>query len=339
MKFKLFIILVSALILGVLAPSCKEKEITKEYMKGSLEVKHNMPRYVCPGQKYSFTAGGVTAPDGTDVGYSFSFAPTGLRDTLKNGSSSFLFVVPDTLGTFTLNYNAFPVQSSEKYYTTSGSYSFVIVSDNQEHGSISGVSGHSGDELVTIDGRYYYLSESMGARWLQSNLSVIKEDESGNEVFGRSYENSSAMKNVFGAYYTWEEALTACPAGWRLPSEADWVDLLKAVGAPAGLSPFQDSPCGAGKLMAKASFNRTPMWDYYRGVDIQDVTFSAIPVGYAMETGQTYVFYGYSKYACFWTSEEYGGKAVYRYIHEETDNVFVGTADKHNFAASVRCVK
>ena len=137
----------------------------------------------------------------------------------------------------------------------------------------------------------------MGACWLQSNLCIVRTDTDGNELFGRSYENCSAMRNVFGAYYTWEEAMTVCPSGWHLPSEAEWVALLKAVGAPADLAPLQDSPCGAGKLMAKASFNRSPMWDYYRGVDIQDVTFGAIPVGYARKSGNGYSFYGYSKYA------------------------------------------
>ena len=147
------------------------------------------------------------------------------------------------------------------------------------------------------------------------------------------------MQYIFGAYYTWEEAQEACPAGWHLPSEQEWVELLKSLGAPSDLEPLHNSPSGAGKLMANAEFNGSRMWDYYRDVTISDISISAIPVGYANVADGKYTFTGLYQYSVFWTSDEYEGKGVYRYIFEQYDNVFVGVADKQSFAASVRCVR
>ena len=115
--------------------------------------------------------------------------------------------------------------------------------------------------------------------------------------------------------------------------------LLKSGGAPEDLQPMQTSPCGAGKLMVKAYFNGVLIWDYYRGVEIRNEAFSALPWGYAQIEDGRYSFYDYDDYAIFWTSDEYEGRGVYRYIFEQYDNVYVGTADKQTFAANVRCVR
>ena len=337
MKLRHFSILIAtAAVLSVV--SCKEEETEKGYLDGSLALEHSMPDYVSPGETYTFKVSGVTAPDGTAVGYYYTHPITGLRDTLKNGNNVFFYEVPEDLGQYTLTFVAFPVESSDKYYVTTAYRTFVTVSDDPANGSISGVVKHVGDETYSFDGRTYYSGRAAGLDWLRSNLSIVGTDESGKEVFGRSYRGCKAMKNVFGAYYTWEEAQTACPEGWHLPSESEWVSLLKAEGAPEDLQPLQNSPCGAGKLMVKASFNGETMWDYYREVNIQDNMLSAIPVGYATIGESGYSFFGYGKYAVFWTSDEYDGMGVYRYIFEQCDDVFVSYADKKAFAASVRCV-
>ncbi len=332
-------ILLTLMALVLFAGSCKKEEETKEYMNGSVSVSHKMPPYVKAGDKFQFTPGGVTAPDGTAVAYYFTAPITGKKDTLKNGINVYEYEVPDTLGTFTISCIAYPVESSDKYYVSSGTINFVVVSDDPLKGSITGIGRKVGDSRVTIDGRIYYAGAAGGKEWLRSNLSIVRLDAAGNEVFGHSFQNSPAMRHVFGAYYTWEEAQTACPEGWHLPSEAEWVALLKDMGAPSDLQPLQDSPCGAGKLMVKALFNGVPMWDYYRGVTIKDAALSAIPTGYAQINEGQYSFYDFDNYSIFWTSDEFEGKGVYRYIFEQYDNVFVGHADKSSFAASVRCVR
>ena len=340
MKLRIHFILSAALMLPLLLlQSCKEEETTKEYMDGSIIVDHDMPTYVQPGEKYTFKPSGITAPDGTPVAYYFTAPLTGVKDTLKTDGSVYEYVVPDKLGTYNLSCIAYAVQSSDKYYVSSATYTFVMVKDDPVNGSVTNYAPSGDFSKVKIEGRDYYTGKAAGLEWLRSNLCIVKRDASGNEITGRSFKSSPAMQYLFGGYYTWEEAQTICPEGWHLPSEAEWVDLLKSVGAPADLQPMQSSPSGAGKLMVNAYFNGSAMWDYYRGVDIQNVALGAIPVGYAEILGGKYKYSGYMEYAVFWTSDEYEGKGVYRYLFEQFDNVYVGMGDKQSFAASVRCVR
>ena len=299
MKFRFINIASAVLVSLAVLSSCKKDDDTKEYLSGTLEVEGSIPNFVKPGEKYSFKPSGITAPDGTAVGYYFSAPVTGVKDTLKNGRDTFLYEVPDSIGSFSLTCVAYPIESSDKYYVSSSSVSFVVVRDGYYNGSITNVTHDPSDSRVTIDGRYYYAGKAGGKEWLRSNLSVVRRDSDGNEVFGRSFHDCAAMQNVFGAYYTWEEAITACPDGWHLPTGAEWVELLKSVGAPESLRVLEDSPCGAGKLMVKSYFNGQVMWDYYRGVDITNTCLSAMPVGYC-EIASVNAYLGYSDYAVFW---------------------------------------
>ncbi len=330
MKFRT--LLLPLFILSVLV-SCKKDEVEKEYMDGSFKIVHSMPSYVTPGSTYTFSVSGITAPDGTAVGYSFKDPVTKVTDT----TSVYTYTVPDTLGTFSILCTAFAVESSDLYYSSSTSIKFTTVSENGTLGNID-ISLDSGS--ADLRSRTYPIVTVAGTDWICFNLSYIERDASGTETFGRSYVGCTALQNVLGAYYTWEEARTACPEGWRLPSDSDWVQLLKSVGAPDTLAPLQDSPSGAGKLMCGITFNGSAMWEFFRGVTVTNESgLCVIPTGYANVFEGSYDFSGLGSYAAFWTSDESGTQGVYRYIYQENDNVYAGLADKDTFAASVRCVR
>ncbi|MCR5709081.1 MAG: fibrobacter succinogenes major paralogous domain-containing protein [Bacteroidales bacterium] len=340
MKIRLSSILALA-VLSLSLLSCKEEEETKEYMDGTLLFTYDIPVYVMPGEKYQTEASGITAPDGTPVAYYFSNTANSKRDTVKTAPFKYTYTIPDTLGTFSLSCTAFAVESSSKYYVSSASTSFIIVDDDPdpEQGSVTGWKIRPDEISESLYGRDYYVVEAGGKNWIRYNLCRVDYDASGAPVFGRAFAGCKAMQNILGGYYTWEEAQKACPTGWHLPSEADWVALLKASGAPDSLQPFEESPCGAGKLMVNASFNGTLMWDYYRGVKISDDSISLIPAGFATVGVSGYEFTGSGDFAVVWTSDEYEGKGVYRYVNEQSDCVYIGMADKTSFAASVRCVR
>ena len=337
MKFRSYCILALGLLL---LSSCKEKEIEKTYMDGNLKVDCKIPHYVNPGDSFTITASGITAPDGTDVAYYYtSTANSKRRDTLYTVPAVFHFEVPDTLGSFTLSVVAYPVQSSDKYYHSTGSVEFVIVKDDADNGSLTGIPDHDEDIQEELYSRKYKVTSAGDKEWIRSNLCYIERNSEGTETFGRSYAGSKAMQNIFGAYYTWEEAQKACPAGWHLPTDEEWVALLKSCGAPSGLKPLEDSPSGAGALMVKARFNGDEMWSYYRGVNITDKCISVIPAGYAVKASSGWNYVGYQSYAALWTADALADQGVYRYIYKENDNVFVGVASKTDFAANVRCVR
>lgn len=52
------------------------------------------------------------------------------------------------------------------------------------------------------------------------------------------YENDQANCTKYGRLYTWEAAKTACPSGWRLPTEAEWQTLLAGNSFVAQLTQF-----------------------------------------------------------------------------------------------------
>ena len=331
MKVFRTLILPFALLLALV--SCKKDETEKTYMDGAFNISHNMPKFVSPGATYTFTVDGVVAPDGSKVGYCFTHPITKRIDT----TARYTFVIPDSLGTFAITCTAFPVESSDLYYASSTTISYTAVSDN---GTLSRMILGPDNRTAKLYDRNYITAQKSCGEWLCYNLSYIKRDAADNEVFGHSYSDSPAMQNILGAYYTWEEAQTACPEGWRLPSDSDWVELIKSCGGPDSLEPLQDSPSGAGNLMSRQTFNGVTMWEYYRGVNVTGNAFmGVIPSGYATIAVDKYNFSGFGSYAAFWTTDEMDGKGVYRYIYQEYDTVYVGLADKTSFAASVRCIR
>ncbi len=333
MRFR--IIAAAFLVLAALA-SCKKEETTKVYMDGTLALKGEMPRFVVAGSSYSFSASGITAPDGTAVGYYFTDPVSKHSDT----TSTYTYVVPDALGTYSLTCVAYAVESSDKYYSSSASLSFTIVSDAAEGGSLQGVPRFPDAGSAVLHGRKYDTVKSGSLEWLGSNLCYSASSADGKHTVGVPYADCPAMLGLLGGFYTWEDAQGVCPDGWRLPTDEEWTSLIVQAGGPSGLKPFQDSPSGAGNLMVKCTFNGSDMWEYYRGVDIRNGThMNVIPAGYATLSGNTGAFSGFGAYAAFWTADTLDGKGVYRYIYQENDNVYVGLADKDSFAASVRCVR
>ncbi len=62
-----------------------------------------------------------------------------------------------------------------------------------------------------------------GKKWMEENLNYA--------AFGSwCYENQSSNCINYGHLYNWQTAINACPAGWRLPSQQDFENLLTAYG-------------------------------------------------------------------------------------------------------------
>lgn len=59
--------------------------------------------------------------------------------------------------------------------------------------------------------------------WMAENLNYI----TGNSW---CYDNSTTNCSTYGRLYDWNTALTACPAGWHLPSSAEWNTLSNYLG-------------------------------------------------------------------------------------------------------------
>ena len=334
MKFSRYLLPVFLCVGFLIQQGCKKQEKDPEYMDGTLTLR--VPSFVSPGYSKTFmidTLMTVTRPDGGPVGYYFYNKDSGLNDTLVTAEGVikkhyYTLTVPESmLGANTLYLYAF-APSDANYYTSSASASFISVRGGMDgDGTITGFDTSVGSTFTDErDGREYYQVEAGGKTWMRENLAW--------KGLGVPYGNYVAMRDVFGHYYTWDEAMEACPEGWRLPSDADWTAL--ADGAVAGA----DIPGLAGKVMGNLSFNDSKLWAYWRDVTITDeLKLSVMPTGFAVVGEGKYNFTGVSEYAVFWTADEAEDQAVIRYIYQDKDIVYRTWMPKGQFAATVRCVK
>ena len=350
-----YIILAGVLLFG--ANSCKDDDETTVLPTLEGHLNFSVPAYVKPNTKITMTPKGVTHPDGEELGYYWKVSPSmpkydttrfenGLNKNGKPSDGSFTHTFSDTLKTYTVYAYAY----ADGYSAASDSDYCTVVSGGLEE-SITNlhISRLASSEEV-LGGKTYYYTTVGGNDWMMTNLD--------NENAGAPYYNCRAMSDVFGRYYSYEEALTACPEGWTLPTDADWVALAEAAGADAAET-YENIEGVAANLMGDAYFNDVKMWEYWPAVgDIKNSTkMSIIPAGFAMlgtkfsdvkadmNLEYTYpqaLFKGYTEYACFWTADSVAdeeGMAYYRYFICNQPNMMIGKADQNAFGASVRCVR
>jgi uncharacterized protein (TIGR02145 family) len=113
------------------------------------------------------------------------------------------------------------------------------------------------------DGQIYKTVEIGQATWMAQNLNY----QAGNSWCHRDSAGNCAK---YGRLYDWNTAMNACPAGWHLPSDAEWAALIGFVGGGDVAGKMLKSTSGWNRNdgSIKGSGNGT---DYYG--------FSALPGG------------------------------------------------------------
>jgi uncharacterized protein (TIGR02145 family)/uncharacterized repeat protein (TIGR02543 family) len=174
-------------------------------------------------------------------------------------------------------------------------------------------------EYVTIGGK----------TWMSKNLNVHTSEGS------YCYNNSEDSCAKYGRLYTWETAMNGasssstnpsgvrgiCPAGWHLPSNAELVDLVTAVGG---------NPGAGTKLKSTSGWNYHS--DSYYGTD--EYGFSALPGGGRRSDGD---FYDAGYFGHWWSTNGDGVGLFSWNIYYYNDYVS-GEFSNKSYAFSVRCV-
>ncbi len=331
-KFRHFLLAVFCTVCFV---SCNDEEETESnYLSGTIKI--SMKAYVAPGYTKSFqvdTLSTLSRPDGVGIGYYFRATDFAVLDTVKRMNETvarpFTFTVPDSLGSFTLQVSGF----STDYVSSSATTTFTVVKPgHQEGSSITGFEILPTDQTFTDprDNKVYFTFKVGNTLWFRENLAW-----SGSGV---PFQTCDIMSTVLGRFYSYREAMNACPSGWRLPRESDWLALASSLGTQA--EAYSNINGVAGKMMENVYFNGNVMWPFERYVRItNNARFSAIPSGYAIFTDNGITYKDIYSYAVFWTAEEQDGYAICRYIYKEQDDLMCDAFDSNSFLASVRCVK
>ena len=162
------------------------------------------------------------------------------------------------------------------------------------------------------DGKTYKKVVILEQTWMAENLNY---DAPGSVC----YVNDPANCAEYGRLYDWETAMTACPVGWHLPSDADWTTLTDFFGGA--------STAGS-KLKSMDGWNKygNGTWDY---------GFAALPGGIG-SSGGTFCCAG--DYGYWWSSTEYDASKVWFNMYYGDERV---GRYKNSEAGllSVRCVE
>ena len=205
------------------AASCKKDDDSESLPSLEGMLNFDLPAFIKPKEVLILKPKGARHPDGKIIGYYWKVTPgmtqndttryeNGLTIDGHESDGSFRYHFPDSLGTYTVNCYAF----AEGYNSSYASIYTTVVKGGLD-GSITETGISSSDKKVTVDGTSYYYTSHNGLDWFRTNLA--------NPSHGASYSNADAMLDVFGNYYSYEEALNACPEGWRLPTDAEWAAL------------------------------------------------------------------------------------------------------------------
>lgn len=335
------LLLLAAAVMAVI--SCKDEE---EEALPSLEgmVAFYAPDFIEPGQTLTMTPKGAEHPEDEGVGYYWKVSPGNIIDTVRyqNGltidgkpsDGTFSYRFPDSLATYTVTCYAFA-----KGYSGLSGKQIVTTVKGGINGSLTGTGLFKSDDHITVDGVDYYYVRIGDLEWFRNNLLTGKG--------GAAYANVEVMADVLGRFYCHEDALTACPEGWRLPTEDDWMSLAAGIGSPSEKYEVIDDV--ASKLMVDVSFNGTQMWEYWPevGVKTNSSLMSVIPAGFANlgvrdEDGsyRDVESNGVYEYATFWTADtDENGMAYYRYLICDQAGMMISKGDPKAFGANVRCVR
>jgi uncharacterized protein (TIGR02145 family) len=187
----------------------------------------------------------------------------------------------------------------------------------------SSSTGYSYGSFYDIrDGETYNTVEIGNQTWMTKNLNYYVDGST-------CYNNQESNCEIYGRLYNWAAAWSACPEGWRLPSNATWDRLLRYLDSDSGTRSPYDSRTAGGSLKATSGWE-----DEGNGLDI--FGFAALPGGYGISSNN---FRNIGSNGYWWTASEYNSYTAYnRYMNYSYEYVNWDGYDK-NYLFSVRCVQ
>lgn len=334
---KLSLLLMTACVACLSVCSCNKSEeetvATYRYMDGRVDF--SFPSFVVRNEILTMTAGGITYPE--NPSYKWLMDKHLYADTLH--ARSVTVQIPDSLAEYSITAYA----DAPGFYEAYSTFSIMSI-DTTFNGSLTGLVQSERSIFDDRDGQTYPYVTIGSLDWFSRNLSYTGT--------GVPYMDSPAMHTLFGRYYTWDEATGgisgeglgngpqgACPPGWSVPTNEDWVDLAAAVSGNPDIQ-FTDEWAGIAPLVsADAYFREERMWPYSPANGHTNETgWNAIPTGVSQFKGLDYI--GVNAFGFWWSATQKDGQqAFYRYQHYDSDKFPMNNVDKNSIGATVRCVR
>ncbi|PBC66720.1 fibrobacter succinogenes major paralogous domain-containing protein [Fibrobacter sp. UWS1] len=305
-------------------------ECTEKIAGDTLYVESDSADYFCDGGEW-VVVGDTTATDSSDVSSSSgknpssSSADSSAADTLSSSSAA------DSLSSSS---SAIVSSSSEAVSSSSPQVkpNWTYLNPAVSYGELT--DARDGQVYKTVQiGEQIWMAENLNYAYNEGTAQSYCYNNSADSCakYGRLYLWSAAMDSaaVFGgcgygstcgAGSATTEVRGVCPAGWHLPSRAEFETLFAAVG---------------GQDVAGTVLKSTSGWtDDGNGTD--SYGFSALPAGIRDTSGD---FYSAGYYAGFWSATEGGSNdAYYMGLFYYNDGAYLHSYYKYS-GFSVRCLR
>jgi len=177
----------------------------------------------------------------------------------------------------------------------------------------------SGSFTDSRDGQSYDVVKIGNLSWMAENLNYATE-------MSVCPDGDSRNCKRLGRLYTWVDAKTVCPEGWRLPTSADFAELISAASGDDA------------RPLAGAALKAGDGW-FKKGNGSDALGFRALSAGYRGADGK---FDGIGGYAYFWSATEDAenpeSNAFYLFLSFSSDATSINAFAKEDYR-SVRCVR
>lgn len=207
------------------------------------------------------------------------------------------------------------------------------------------------DKLTVPEGHEYETVELGGMCWTKTNLREPAGTNKTSDMTMSSsepyyYVRPDANDSIYGYCYNWEAAKIACPAGWHLPSDAEW-NVMESNWTAMDVYTTGERGDHAGKLAygdewAYSSRSGAPGDKLYNDRNLSQFSARAIGRVYGYNSG---TFENSNYDAWFWTSSTRMSNLNYwltQPIYHRLVSSYVGVQRgtiMQNIGLSVRCVK
>lgn len=196
------------------------------------------------------------------------------------------------------------------------------------------------------DGHNYSWVQIGDQVWMTENLAYMPYVSAPNQqpetfphyyVYGYTGNDIEEAKDSinykkYGTLYNWEAALTACPAGWHLPSNKEWNKLAEYISKVNNEYDFSSDTWYNVGIHLKSQLG----WeDSGNGTD--DYKFNAIPGGIYESYNKG--FYSQNNIACWWSRTEFNDYKAWNWILQTDNSELKHIPYGRSSGLSIRCVK
>jgi uncharacterized protein (TIGR02145 family) len=283
----------------------------------------------------NITAGGGTPVTQRGVCWSTTPNPTTANNTSSNGSG---------VGNYTSN--LIGLVAGATYYVRA----YAINSAGTAYGNeVQFTAGGGGGGLYTPGpgvtdqngNSYTTIILNNGQEWMAENLRTttyangdpipnVTDNTAWTQLTTGAwahYDNDSSYDSPYGKLYNWyavADPRNVCPAGWHVPTDAEWTVLTDDLG-------------GTTVVGGKMKSTGTQYWNAPNTGATNEIGFSGLPGGFRNGNSGNFAFLGNN--GCWWSASESGAESAwYRGLFNNNADINRSTSIKRN-GFSVRCLR